>query len=175
MLGRLFQKSPVQANARALFAVVNAQSRNPELYGPGRVPDTPDGRFELMALFAFGLFRRLSGKGPLAEATSQAVFDMVFKTFDQALRDLGVGDTQVGKRIRRLAESFYGRLAAYADALDSHDATALAQAVARNVLGRERQASGFEDALAARLSAWIEALAALPDTQVVAGANLPDA
>jgi cytochrome b pre-mRNA-processing protein 3 len=175
MLGRIFARSTTKAQARALFDHLNAQARDASLYGEGRTPDTPDGRFELVTLFAFVLFRRLSGRGAEADALAQGVFDILFKSFDQALRDLGVGDLSVGKRIRKLAESFYGRLAAYTDALDGGATGAFEDVIARNVLGRVRAEGGFEAVLAARALGWLAALEALPDARVMAGVDLPDA
>lgn len=171
MFARLFAPSRRARVCQALFAHVTAAARDPAYFGDGKTPDTPDGRFEVLTLFSFLLFRRLKGEGPEAEEVSQEVFNALFKSFDQALRDLGVGDLSVGKRIRKLAESFYGRIAVYDAALDSPDADALADALARNVLGQDSADAGgaFARELAESGRAWLEALRDMPLSDLLAG------
>lgn len=120
----------------ALLARVIEVSRRPEFYGEDKVPDTLEGRFELLALNAGLVQRRLraeEGAAPLA----QAFTDRLFSHLDAGLRESGVGDLAVPKRMRALAGAFYGRLVAYSEALNAGDRQALAIALGRNVLGDE--------------------------------------
>ena len=117
MLTRLFRARPAQAAGRALYARTVDQARRPALYAEFGCPDTVEGRFELYSLHVYLLLARLKGQGPAAAETSQALFDTYLSGLDNALRELGVGDTVVGKRMRKLGEAFYGRVHSYEAAL----------------------------------------------------------
>lgn len=171
MLSRLFRKSSVKRAARLLYDELSNAARAPYLYGQGRVPDTPDGRFELLALHAAVFFARLSKRGDQAEETSQEVFDILFSAMDHALRELGVGDISVGKRIRKLAESFYGRMAVYHEALAGAADTypSLVSAISTNVLETPDEHHPFADQLAQRARNWSLALAAQSDDAILSG------
>ena len=96
------------------------------------VPDTLDGRFDLVALHVFLLVHRLQrAPGP---ALAQAVFDAMFSDMDNNLREIGVSDLSVGKRVRAMWEAFHGRSKAYASALEAADGSALAAALAAQCL-----------------------------------------
>jgi cytochrome b pre-mRNA-processing protein 3 len=97
------------------------------------VPDTLDGRFDLVGLFAALLIRRLRAHADPGPALAQAVFDAMFADMDFNLREMGVGDIGVGKRMRDMWEAFHGRAMAYEAPLAAADAAALAAALARNV------------------------------------------
>jgi cytochrome b pre-mRNA-processing protein 3 len=137
----------------------------------GRVADSPDGRFELLALHSAILFGRLAKRGEQAEEISQEVFDILFSALDHALRELGVGDISVGKRIRKLAESFYGRMAIYHEALASPDQAnqALTAAIATHVLESADADHPFAHSLAKRIVDWHGALQALDDGMLLSG------
>jgi cytochrome b pre-mRNA-processing protein 3 len=130
------QPSRANRNAERLLQAVTEVSRRPSFFGSARVPDTLEGRFELMALNACLALIRLRGDadaGPL----SQAFTDRLFRAFDAGLREDGVGDLSVPKRMRKLAASFYGRLGVYAGALSDASTVELEAALARNALGRD--------------------------------------
>ena len=98
------------------------------------VPDTLDGRFDMIVLHAFLVLRHLRAQGPAAEAFSQALFDYLLSDMDQSLRESGVGDLSVGKHVKRMAKAFYGRAAAYGRALDGvPDGETMQDALARNL------------------------------------------
>ena len=110
------------------------QSLRREFYGQGMIADTFAGRFEATTLHAFILFKRLRSCGPLGEALSQEVFDLIFDGFDDAVREMGTSDLKVGDKIKQLARAFYGRAEAYDKAMASENAeTALIDALARNM------------------------------------------
>lgn len=131
-----FRLSRADQDAAALLDSVVAASRRPALYGAGRAPDTLEGRFELMALHAALALIRLRAE-PGAEPLAQRFTDRLFRHFDAGLREAGVGDLTVPKRMRALAGQFYGRVQAYAEALEAQDRGALAAAAGRNILGAE--------------------------------------
>lgn len=158
---------------RAGFSLYNravAQARHEHYYAGLGVPDTLDGRFDMVALFAFLLVDRLRGDGSgEGAALAQAVFDAMFADMDQNLRQMGVGDLSVGKRVKAMWTAFNGRCHAYTDALDAGDHAALAAALVRNVW-RGSEAAGASARLAAELRAQRRHLAAQPVSDLLAGA-----
>jgi cytochrome b pre-mRNA-processing protein 3 len=139
-----FKRSKADVDAERLLEAVTQTSRQPALFGEGRIPDTLEGRFELMALNASLALIRLRA-APGVETLAQAFTDKLFRLWDAGLREDGVGDLIVPKKMRKLAGSFYGRLSAYSEALKSPEA--LAGVVAHNVFAAE--AHIFAPALAA--------------------------
>jgi cytochrome b pre-mRNA-processing protein 3 len=128
-LKRLFQAPKFEAEARALYRQIAARARHPILFTDYGVPDTIDGRFEMLCLHAYAVFHGLKGKGADADALSQAVYDAMFADLDGSLRELGAADLGVGKRIKAMTEALNGRIQAY-----DRDAE-LEQAIRRNVYG----------------------------------------
>lgn len=165
-LKRLFQPSRVQAEARVLYARLADQARLPALYTAYGAPDTLDGRFEMLCLHAYALFHALKGKGADAEALSQAVYDAMFTDLDGALRELGVADLGVGKRIKTMTEALNGRIQAYDRAADL---PALEQAVRRNVYGTVTPTEAQVRAMAVYLQSIRDALLTLPFGELSAG------
>jgi cytochrome b pre-mRNA-processing protein 3 len=147
-----------------LHGEIVAAARRPALYLDFNAPDTLDGRFEMIALHAGFVLRRLSALSGLGDEIAQDLADCLFRHFDDALREIGVGDTSVPKRIKRMAEAFYGRNKAYADALAETDGNRLERALARNVYGVESLA---EAPAALALSHYARACAAALDKQQI--------
>ncbi len=124
----------------AYLSVVRA-ARSPDLYGEDRAPDSFDGRFDMMSVHVHLLLRRLRQQGVARDDIGQAVFDTFFADMDQSMREAGVGDLGVGKKIRKMAQAFYGRAAAYDEAMgkqapaaiDEATQKALAEVLARNL------------------------------------------
>ena len=130
---RLFSKKrAVEAEASEVYSRIVTRARHRELFGVVGVADTLNGRFEMLVLHAALIVRRLSALGEAELA--QAVVDLMFADLDQALRELGVSDISVAKKIRPMAEAYAGRSAAYERAL-KRDAPArdLEDALSRNV------------------------------------------
>jgi cytochrome b pre-mRNA-processing protein 3 len=119
-----------------LHGKIVAAARRPALYAELGVPDTYDGRFEMVALHAGLVMRRLTGLSGMGEELAQELADSVFRHFDVALREIGIGDVAVPKRLKRMAEAFYGRNKAYDEGLDAPETDRLAAALARNVYGQ---------------------------------------
>lgn len=132
MIARWFRKDQTQSQAETLFEALNERARRPEFYDRAGAPDTVEGRFEVLALHVFLVVRRLKRDAPASDRLSVALQEAFFKRLDHALRELGVGDLSIGRKIRGLAEAFYGRAAAYEKAMADSEA-ALRTAVARNV------------------------------------------
>ena len=117
----------------ALYRIIVEQSRDPRFYADMRAPDTVEGRFEVLAIHMYAVLRRLKGHGKPSDQFAQTLFDVYFKNMDDSLRELGVGDMSIGRKIRTMAESFYGRVGAYEKSFETEDWEALRDAVARNV------------------------------------------
>jgi cytochrome b pre-mRNA-processing protein 3 len=128
MLNAWRKRAERKALAERICAALNARSRSPVFYQVVGVPDTIDGRFDLLALHAWLVLEKLeiAGRRDLA----QAMTDRLFSSFDEGLRDLGAGDMGMGRRMKKLASAFYGRLKAYSAASDEAE---LAAAIDRNV------------------------------------------
>lgn len=131
-----FRRSRSDDDASKLLAAVTQVARQAAFFGEGRVADTLEGRLELMTLHASLAFMRLraeAGAAPMA----QAFADQLFRQFDSGLREAGVGDLAVPKRMHKIAGRFYARLKSYSDALEAGDPAALEASLARNLLGAE--------------------------------------
>jgi cytochrome b pre-mRNA-processing protein 3 len=143
MFGRLFRRETrADAIASTLYGAIVAQARNPVLYADFGVPDTVSGRFEMVVLHTGLVLDRLQGEGEAGKAAGQKVFDLYCRDMDQSLRELGVGDLGVPKRMKKMAEAFYGRAAAYGAAVVAKDKVLLAEALARNVFAGGESAGG---------------------------------
>lgn len=125
------------------YVALVKQARSPELYGVSKAPDTVDGRFDILAVHVHIVLRRLRQEGVARDEIGQSLFDLFFADMDQAMRELGVGDLGVGKRIRKMAQAFYGRAAAYDKAMGK-DAPADARCITEltNVLTRNLDPNG---------------------------------
>ncbi|MDB5483624.1 MAG: hypothetical protein JWO83_4677 [Caulobacteraceae bacterium] len=109
MFTQLLSKSPARKAAERLYAAAAAQARAPAIYARMDVPDTVEGRFELLTLHLILPIDRLKDGPAGAAAVRQILFDVYVGNLDAALREMGVGDLAVGKRMRKLGEAFYGR------------------------------------------------------------------
>ena len=160
----LLRRNRHERTGYELYTAAVAAARAPWFYATAGAPDTLDGRFDLVGIHAYLLVRRLSRDEAPGPALAQAVFDAMFSDMDLNLRELGVSDLAVGKRVRAMWEAFHGRAAAYAPAMDAKDAPALAAAVARNVwrLPQGEDAPPGAMSIAARMLAEDAALAAQP-------------
>jgi len=120
--------------AELAYRRVVEQARRPGFFVECGVPDTLDGRFELICLHAFLYLHRLKREQPRAAPLGQRFFDTMFADFDRSLREMGTGDLSVGREVKRMAAAFYGRIAAYETGLAADD-DALRPALARNLFG----------------------------------------
>ncbi len=130
---KLFSYSDRTKAAHGLYSSLVEQARQPVFYVDFDVPDTLDGRFDMIVLHAALVLRRLKQDAEKTRDLSQALFDYMFDDFDQNLRELGIGDMGVGTRVKKMAKAFYGRLAAYDEGLSMDDDASLIAAIERNL------------------------------------------
>ena len=158
-----------RAITEALYAQIVAAARQTVFYSHWNVPDTPLGRFEMVSLHMFLFQHRLRGQQGAVQEVAQVLIDEFFLDVDHSLRELGIGDVGVPKRMKKLAKMFYGRTAAYDDALERNDHEGLTAALARNV---RPDAGPWPEAalLATYVTDARDRLAAQPSESIVSGA-----
>lgn len=171
IFNRLFGTASTKPAERSVYDLIVAQARQPWFYADLGVADTVSGRFDMIALHAFLVLERL-GEGSEAEKTfSQALFDEMFRDMDRSLREMGVGDVSVGKRVRKMAEVFYGRAEAYRGAMAGPEAEVdrqLTQAIERNLFAGQPEPHGAGP-LAQYMRQAAAALAGRPPADIAAG------
>jgi cytochrome b pre-mRNA-processing protein 3 len=165
MLG-LFRNKHDSA-AAALYDVILAQARQPALFRDLGVPDTVEGRYDMMVLHGFLVIRRVSAIPDDGAALAQATVNRFFTEMDRALREMGVGDLAVPKRMKSIAGLYAGCSQAYAEALEKPDDGPLAAALLRNALDGDERRRPEAESLARYVRAVDRALAATSDTDVV--------
>ena len=148
MLQNLFRTRPRERVGQSLYEAAVRQAREPVFYTGLGVADRIDARFELYTLHVLLLVMRLRDEGERGADAAQDLFNIYLSALDHALRELGVGDISVGKKMRKLGEALYGRMTAYEAPLRDGDADALAAGLARNVFETE------DPATAAALAAY---------------------
>ena len=159
MIFRLFRRTGNRAVIAGLYAATVAAARQPELFTSLGMLDTFEGRFESVTLHAALVLRRLNALPSPGPEMAQDLIDAVFRHFDHTLREMGVGDTVVPKRMKRMAEAFLGRSSAYDEALRC-GSEVLSGALARNVLATKDDAV---PATLAPLTRYVEAATLLLD------------
>lgn len=172
MLKRLFQPRPGKTAGEALYLAAVAQARDPRIYLDLGAPDRIDARFELYALHVLLLTQRLSGQGAEAAEAAQALFDAFLSALDNTLRELGVGDLAVARRMRSLGEAVYGRARGLEDALgapgDAPEGRSLEALLARTIFADEAALQQAKP-LAAYLRRAEAGLASQPLDQILQG------
>jgi cytochrome b pre-mRNA-processing protein 3 len=133
-LATLFRRNRYRPQAYAAYTSIVEQARTPDFFVRLDVPDTLDGRYEMIALHMFLVLNRLKAEHESTEEFAQALFDAMFADLDRGLREMGATDIGVGKRVKEMATGFYGRIAAYDKGLDGDDET-MAEALKRNLYG----------------------------------------
>lgn len=113
VFSKFFKRDKVDDAARETYQAVIRQARQPDFYTRYGVPDTLDGRFDLLVLHTVLIVLRLRRDRAESERFSQALFDTLFVDLDQSLREIGVSDMSVGKKVKQMGKAFYGRLDAY--------------------------------------------------------------
>ena len=151
-----FRRNPRAALIAALHRRIAEAARDPALYARLGVADTVEGRFACLTLHVVLVLRQLRRLPAPAREVAQELVDFVFRQLDASLRELGVGDMGVPKRMKKLAHAFYSRAAVYDAVLDSRDDARLAAVLAEHfdaapeaLLGLARYALAAETALAA--------------------------
>ena len=145
------KRSPGAATIDSLYGVIVAQARTPAFYADYGVADTPAGRFDMIVLHLALFIRRLRDEPVPIRALGQGVFDLFCRDMDHSFREMGIGDLAVPKHMRRVAEAFYGRAAAYDRAIEEADEDELAAVLARNIFPQ----SAAPSACARRLARYV--------------------
>jgi cytochrome b pre-mRNA-processing protein 3 len=128
-----FRRNAERRNIAALYGAIVTQARSSAFYADLRVPDTVQGRFDLIVLHLVLLLRRLRREGDAGEVLGQRLFDTFCRDLDGNLREMGIGDLAVPKHMRGFGEAFYGRQAVYLAALEATDGSDFESALARNI------------------------------------------
>lgn len=168
-LKTLFRKDRDDQAVRAVYAVIVEQARKPAFYVTAGVPDTAPGRFSMVSLHGFLAMDRL-GSAAEARGFSQDLFDLMFADMDRNLREMGVGDLSVGKKVKGLAQYFYAMAAACREGLKGSGDT-LDAALRQYIYQNTEPAAGALAALAAYMRAS-EALLAEQDAAAIAGGKI---
>ncbi|MEL6751598.1 MAG: ubiquinol-cytochrome C chaperone family protein, partial [Pseudomonadota bacterium] len=135
-------------DAHALYGKVVARARDHRFFTAFGVPDTFDGRFEMLTVHLFLLHHRLKDEDAKARETSQCVFDCFIDDMDAALREAAVGDQTVPKRIAKMTRVFYGRTGALEEAMAAEDSHAALEEVLRRNIHPDDQKAPDQSALA---------------------------
>jgi cytochrome b pre-mRNA-processing protein 3 len=169
LLNRIIRRADERDRARDLYLAAVAQARQPGFYTACGVEDDLDGRFDMIVLHVFLTMRALRPAGEAGKRTSDFMFRIMMDDMDLNLREMGVSDLRVGKRVKAMAQAFYGRATAYDEALaadreadgkegEGQAGKALKAALERNVYGVETP----EDDALGKLAVYVEdAVAAL--------------
>ena len=145
---RLKQRKEHKKIAALLYSAAVDQARKPGFYQGLGVPDSLDGRFELICLHVFLVLNRVKGAGEEARGISRELYDIFFADMDHCLREMGAGDLGVGHKVQRMAEGFFGRLQAYDAACEAEGDEDLSEVLRRNLYGTLDKAE----------EQWIEAM-----------------
>jgi cytochrome b pre-mRNA-processing protein 3 len=156
--------------AVALYRRIVEQARQPDFYSRYGVPDSLDGRFDMVVLHSFLVMRRLRAiASKPADDLSQDLFDLLFADMDSNLREIGVGDLGVGKRVKKMAQAFYGRVEAYEAGLTASDDGILSDALSRNLYGTTQPALTAVIAVAGYMRSADTWLSEQSDAGIMAG------
>lgn len=131
LLKKIFTNPTQKNSVEQDYLRIVEQARAPKLYTEFGIPDTFDGRFESIVLHLFIEAQRVKRSGDNAAEQIRELEEYFFADMDRNFREMGIGDTGVGKRVKTMASALLGRFEAYEDALD--DTTKLADALRRNV------------------------------------------
>lgn len=156
----LFTPAPETYPAHAMYVALSQEARNPFFYSTAQVPDTIDGRFDMLVVHLFLAIERLRAE-PESDAFQRALLECFFSSLDRSLREMGVADLGVGKRIRKMADACNGRLTRYRAGWPG-SATRRSALLDNVYRGDEARASQGMDALLSALDAFAARLAAQP-------------
>lgn len=157
-----------QAIMKRQYDLLTAISRDPVFFTDYDLPDTVMGRFEMVSIVMILFFRRTRASDTSGQELAQEIVDAFFQDLDHAIREIGIGDVAVPKRMKKFAGMFYGRLESYAKALDSRDEAGLADALRRNIHPDRADAPDMQ-----RLAHYIieteQTLSAEPEERIATG------
>lgn len=167
-LKSIFRRSRPSDAAHTLYGIVVEQARLPRFFADLEVPDTVDGRFEMVSLHMFLVLRHIKAASESTTAVAQELFDVMFDDMDLSLREMGAGDMGVGKRVKAMVQAFYGRVAAYEKGFAGGEA-ALQEALCRNAYGTADPSENSVASLSRYVRAQDEHLAGQDPLRIAAG------
>jgi cytochrome b pre-mRNA-processing protein 3 len=173
MILSLFRRNRQPETISTLYGMIVAQARLPVFYRDFQVPDTVNGRFDMIVLHLALVLRRLSGGQPVYPAAGQQLFDRFCTDMDGNLREMGIADLKVPKEMRQIGEAFYGRAQAYDAALNRPGDDDLADVLTRNIFDDTGDSAAKKADMAMRLARYVRAadraLAGQEPSALVAG------
>ncbi|MCA0201255.1 MAG: ubiquinol-cytochrome C chaperone family protein [Proteobacteria bacterium] len=152
----------------ALYAALVQKARDPKFYTDLAVPDTVDGRFDMIVIHAMLVMRRLRENPDDVRTTGQRLFDLMFLDMDRSLREMGVGDMSVGKHVKKMAKAFYGRASAYEMGMDG-EAELLPNVIGFNLYRHNEPSADVLNRMASYLQRASAHLAGQPLAEIAAG------
>lgn len=168
MLANIFKKSSTREVPQQIYGSLMTKARSEILYRDFGVPDTVMGRFDMLAMHVYLVARRFRAEsGETFETLNQDVFDLFVADIERALRELGIGDTTVPKRKKKMVRSFYGQIEDFDAAISGKDIEKLAQAVQNRYL--EEAEMSDSDALARYMIKVEETLASQSASDLLMG------
>jgi cytochrome b pre-mRNA-processing protein 3 len=167
-IASLFRRHPHRDNAYRAYTAIVEQARKPAFFLDGEVPDTVDGRFELIALHVFLALNRLKADRAATADFAQELFDAMFADLDRGLREMGASDIGVGRHVKEMAKGFYGRVVAYEEGLAAGEA-GLGEALLRNLYGTVKPSAASVARLARYVIRQAQLLAGEPLDSLLAG------
>ncbi|MDP2118944.1 MAG: ubiquinol-cytochrome C chaperone family protein [Hoeflea sp.] len=170
MIWTLFKRKKAnQALVEQQYERLTSAARSAVFYEAMDVPDTVMGRFEMISVHLLLYLRRTNSAGPAANGIAQDIVDAFFEDVDHSIRELGVGDLGVPKRMKKFARMFYGRAQSYGQALDAGDGAALAEALRRNIHPEQTETAPSMRALADWMTRTARELEDIPEDVLAAG------
>jgi cytochrome b pre-mRNA-processing protein 3 len=161
MIFGLFPRDRQEPTIRALYGAIVAQARAPAFYRGYAVPDTVNGRFDMIVLHLTLVLDRMEAEPEPVRELGQAVFDLFCREMDGHFREEGISDLKVPKEMRQMGEAFYGRRTVYRDALAAPGNDALEAALTRNIYRAQPGAKADAVRLAAYVRAAVDSLSRL--------------
>jgi cytochrome b pre-mRNA-processing protein 3 len=143
-MSRWFRPVPQRDKIASLYGAIVAQARAPAFYSLYGVPDTVAGRLEMLMLHVFLVLRQLHDESGTALQLGQGIFDHFCQDMDDSMREMGVGDLAVPRKMRRIGQAFYERQAAYERALAQTQNNGLAAVIRRNLSAWQEEDIGPE-------------------------------
>lgn len=138
----LTRRKPHDGTATELYGRLVAQARTPAFYAVHGAPDTPEGRLELIVLHIVLLLRRLAKEGEAASGLSQAISETFVTDMDDCMREMGVSDISVARKVKKAAAALFDRMRDYCAALDRGDQAALSALIATHIYEATEPAAG---------------------------------
>ncbi|SON56184.1 hypothetical protein HDIA_2643 [Hartmannibacter diazotrophicus] len=174
MILQLLRRRRTSGTVDRLYGAVMATSRDPAYYTDFAVADTVEGRFDLLMLHVVLVVRRLQREGDGDKAMAQTLTEAFFADMDRTIREMGIGDLSVPKRMKKISQAFFGRYTVYDQAINAKDREGLAEALQRNIYDALDERAEAAQRLAGHVLKQAKALddMTIPDLSALSG-SLP--